>query len=212
MKLMTTRKAATVNNSRTFEDKKREILEVSVEIFSERGYRATGLRDIAERVGLRQPSLYYYFPSKEHILIELYEQVMEDSIRAVLAVAEKGLEPDVAFREVLEERIRYMCMNQRLVRIFFEEEAELPAQLTKKLRRRQREYEDVYVRLLEAGVKKGKFQLSTTPRVALYTLLGAVNWSYRWYDLKGSLSVEKLASDIAEMLMRSIERTRGKAK
>lgn len=212
MKLMTTRKAATVNNSRTFEDKKREILEVSVEIFSERGYRATGLRDIAERVGLRQPSLYYYFPSKEHILIELYEQVMEDSIRAVLAVAEKGLEPDVAFREVLEERIRYMCMNQRLVRIFFEEEAELPAQLTKKLRRRQREYENVYVALLESGVKKGKFQLSTTPRVALYTLLGAVNWSYRWYNPEGPLSVEKLASDIAAMLMRSIERTRGKTK
>jgi TetR/AcrR family transcriptional regulator, cholesterol catabolism regulator len=203
-------KRATANNSKSFEDKKREILEVSVEIFSKRGYRATGLRDIAEKVGLRQPSLYHYFPSKEYILIELYEQVMEDSIQAVSSVVEKGLEPDVVFREVLEERIRYMCLNQRLVRIFFEEEAELPPQLTKKLRRRQREYEDIYVSLLEAGVKKGKFQLSTTPRIALYTLLGAVNWSYRWYNPEGSLSVEKLASDIAEMLMRGIERTRAK--
>jgi TetR/AcrR family transcriptional regulator, cholesterol catabolism regulator len=209
---MKTKKPVTTNNSKLFEDKKREILKVSVEIFSERGYRATGLRDIAERVNLRQPSLYYYFPSKEHILIELYEQVMEDSIEAVSSVAQKGLKPDVAFREILEERVRYMCVNQRLVRIFFEEEAELPAQLTKKLRRRQREYEDVYVKLLEAGVKKGKFQLSTTPRVALYTLLGAVNWSYRWYNPEGSLSVEKLASDIADMLMRGIERTRGKNK
>jgi TetR/AcrR family transcriptional regulator, cholesterol catabolism regulator len=207
---MKTKKTVTVNNSKSFEDKKREILEVSVEIFSERGYRATGLRDIAERVGLRQPSLYHYFPSKEVILIELYEQVMEDSIQAVSSIAEKGLEPDVAFRQVLEERIRYMCLNQRLVRIFFEEEAELPPQLTKKLRRRQREYEDIYVKLLEAGVKKGKFQLSTTPRIALYALLGAVNWSYRWYNPEGLLSVEKLAHDIAEMLMRGIERTRVK--
>lgn len=207
---MKTKKAVPINNSKSFEDKKREILEVSVEIFSERGYRATGLRDIAERVGLRQPSLYHYFPSKEVILVELYEQVMEDSIQAVSFVAQKGLEPDVAFREVLEERIRYMCLNQRLVRIFFEEEAELPPQLTKKLRRRQREYEDVYVSLLEAGVKKGKFQLSTTPRIALYALLGAVNWSYRWYNPEGSLSVEKLASDIADMLMRGIERNRAK--
>jgi TetR/AcrR family transcriptional regulator, cholesterol catabolism regulator len=207
---MKTKKTARANNSKSFEDKKREILETSVEIFSERGYRATGLRDIAEKVGLRQPSLYYYFPSKEVILIELYEQVMEDSIQAVSSVAQKGLEPDEAFRAVLEERIRYMCLNQRLVRIFFEEEAELPAQLTKKLRRRQREYEDVYVKLLEAGVKKGKFQLSTTPRIALYALLGAVNWSYRWYNPEGSSSVEKLASNIADMLMRGIERTRVK--
>jgi TetR/AcrR family transcriptional regulator, cholesterol catabolism regulator len=207
---MKTKKAAMASSSKSFEDKKREILEVSVEIFSERGYRATGLRDIAERVGLRQPSLYHYFPSKEVILIELYEQVMEDSIRAVSSVAQKGLEPDVAFRQVLEERITYMCHNQRLVRIFFEEEAELPPQLTKKLRRRQREYEDVYVSLLEAGVKKGKFQLSTTPRIALYALLGAVNWSYRWYNSEGSLSVEKIATDVADMLMRGIERTRVK--
>jgi TetR/AcrR family transcriptional regulator, cholesterol catabolism regulator len=204
-------KAVTASNSRSFEDKKREILEVSVEIFSERGYRATGLRDIAERVGLRQPSLYYYFSSKELILIELYEQVMEDSIEAVSSVVEKGLEPEVAFREVLEERIRYMCQNKRLVRIFFEEEAELPPQLTKKLRRRQREYEDMYVSLLEEGRKKGRFKFNTTPRITVYTILGAVNWSYRWYNPGGSLSVEVLAREIADMLLKMIE-ARGKTK
>ncbi|HZD25745.1 MAG TPA: helix-turn-helix domain-containing protein, partial [Alphaproteobacteria bacterium] len=46
----------------------REIMDAAAAVFSEKGFHGASTRDIAERVGLRQGSLYYHFPSKEAAL------------------------------------------------------------------------------------------------------------------------------------------------
>ncbi|HEY1488064.1 MAG TPA: TetR/AcrR family transcriptional regulator [Micromonosporaceae bacterium] len=60
-------------------DETRErILEVSVDLFIERGYPGTSIRDIAERLGRTKGSLYYHFASKEDILTALVTPMMAD--------------------------------------------------------------------------------------------------------------------------------------
>jgi AcrR family transcriptional regulator len=49
-----------------------EILDIALELFTERGYERTSLRDIAERLGTTKAALYYYFERKEDILVELH--------------------------------------------------------------------------------------------------------------------------------------------
>jgi AcrR family transcriptional regulator len=53
------------------------ILEVALELFNERGYDKTSLREIAERLGITKAALYYYFERKEDILLELHLRVHE---------------------------------------------------------------------------------------------------------------------------------------
>jgi AcrR family transcriptional regulator len=53
-----------------------EILTVASELFTEQGYEATSLREIAERLGITKAALYYHFPSKDDILRALVEPVM----------------------------------------------------------------------------------------------------------------------------------------
>jgi AcrR family transcriptional regulator len=57
-----------------------EILDAAAELFAERGYAATSTRTIAERVGIRQASLYYHFHNKEQILAELLESTVRPSL------------------------------------------------------------------------------------------------------------------------------------
>ncbi|MDR6319498.1 TetR/AcrR family transcriptional regulator [Actinoplanes couchii] len=67
-----------------------EILDAAAELFAQRGYAATSTRLIAERVGIRQASLYYHFANKEQILAELLEATVRPSLEyaATLADAE----------------------------------------------------------------------------------------------------------------------------
>ncbi|WP_377271698.1 TetR/AcrR family transcriptional regulator [Peterkaempfera sp. SMS 1(5)a] len=55
-------------------DTKAEIREVALELFTERGYEATSLREIAERLGVTKAALYYHFPSKEDIVRSLFAE------------------------------------------------------------------------------------------------------------------------------------------
>jgi AcrR family transcriptional regulator len=48
------------------------ILDVALELFNERGYDGTSLRDISERLGVTKAALYYHFERKEDILLELH--------------------------------------------------------------------------------------------------------------------------------------------
>jgi len=52
-------------------DTRAEILEVAAELFTEQGYDATSLRQIAERLGITKAALYYHFRSKDDILLAL---------------------------------------------------------------------------------------------------------------------------------------------
>jgi AcrR family transcriptional regulator len=58
-----------------------QILDAAAELFVERGFAATSTRAIADRVGIRQASLYYHFPSKEQILKVLLMRTVEPSVR-----------------------------------------------------------------------------------------------------------------------------------
>jgi AcrR family transcriptional regulator len=48
------------------------ILDVALELFNDRGYEKTSLREIADRLGVTKAALYYHFESKEDILLELH--------------------------------------------------------------------------------------------------------------------------------------------
>jgi AcrR family transcriptional regulator len=58
-----------------------EILDAAAELFVAAGLAATTTRQIAERVGIRQASLYYYFAGKDEILLELLTQSVRPSLR-----------------------------------------------------------------------------------------------------------------------------------
>jgi AcrR family transcriptional regulator len=54
-------------------DTRTRIQQVALELFSERGYEATSLREIAERLGVTKAALYYHFRTKEEIVQSLFE-------------------------------------------------------------------------------------------------------------------------------------------
>lgn len=52
---------------------KEKIFEVSLDLFSKKGYDSVSLREIAEEVGIRKSSIYSHYPSKESILMDIFE-------------------------------------------------------------------------------------------------------------------------------------------
>ena len=68
------------------------ILAVAQELFTRQGYDKTSLRDIAERLEITKAALYYYFPRKEDILVELHRrlQTLGETVIAELEAPPTG--------------------------------------------------------------------------------------------------------------------------
>jgi AcrR family transcriptional regulator len=73
-----------------------EILDAAAELFASQGLAATTTRQIAERVGIRQASLYYYFAGKDEILLELLTQSVRPSLRVAATLESRSREDPAA--------------------------------------------------------------------------------------------------------------------
>jgi AcrR family transcriptional regulator len=97
------------------------ILAAGEALFAERGYHGTTLRDVADRVGLRIPSLYNHFPSKD----ALYAAVLERGIGPVVELLSKLALGPPAERDdplrVVEPVMRMLAERPHLPRLVLHE-------------------------------------------------------------------------------------------
>ncbi|WP_255954467.1 TetR/AcrR family transcriptional regulator [Streptomyces odontomachi] len=107
-------------------DTKAEIRTVAIELFTEQGYEATSLREIAQRLDITKAALYYHFSSKEDIVRSLFTEHL-DALDAMVAWArEQPGGPDLHTRAVDRmvdlftvdglSTMRFALANQRVVR------------------------------------------------------------------------------------------------
>lgn len=185
-------------------EQRRRVLDASVDIFSRRGYRATSMNEIAAEVGLSKPTLYHYFRSKEDILVQLYEDVMEQSVSSARAIMAAAPDPYEGLRQLIAYRVSYTCENQAIHKVFFEEEDELPPELLRTVIDQRRQFEDVLKSAVTRHLTATGQTLGTSTTVYVNTCLGAANWVYKWYDAKGSDSPAALGEHMATLLLQPL--------
>ncbi len=80
-------------------------LESAIECFWHRGYEATSVRDLAEKMGLSAPSLYNAYGDKHALFVQALERYLDQSTRARIKRLEDSLPPKQAIRHFIEEII-----------------------------------------------------------------------------------------------------------
>ncbi|MGK3202115.1 TetR/AcrR family transcriptional regulator [Amycolatopsis sp. MEPSY49] len=80
-------------------DTKQRILDVARELFTSQGVQRTSLQDIADRLGITKPALYYHFPSREDLVRSIVAPMLEDGEKFLLDQEARG---DAPVRELVE--------------------------------------------------------------------------------------------------------------
>ncbi len=78
-------------------------LEAAIECFWQRGYEATSVRDLADKMGISAPSLYNAYGDKHALYVQALERYLDHSTRARIKRLEDSLPPKQAVRRFLEE-------------------------------------------------------------------------------------------------------------
>jgi TetR/AcrR family transcriptional regulator len=180
-----------------------EILHAALRAFRERGYHATTLGDIAHRLGVRKTALYHYFPDKQTILHECHREASAELARIVREA--KAL--DTAREQlmhIIREHVRVMTETLEGSPLAFEVTAFSPERQRELMAARDA-YEQAVRRIIERGVRQREFR-KVDAKVAVFAILGAINWIARWYRPEGALHASELGEQYAELLVRGMVR------
>ena len=181
------------------ERRRAEILRSALRAFRDKGYHATTLDDIAEHVGVRKTALYHYFPDKESILYECHRESLAE-VRRLMAIAGKSAESAAEHLAlVIREHVRVMIETLEGSPLAFEVTALSPERQTEVIRARDK-YERGLRKIIYSGVKGGEFR-PVDSKIAVFAILGAINWIARWYRPEGAVQAPELGEQFADYLV-----------
>ena len=174
------------------------VRDAAVELFAERGFHGTGIRDLAERAGLSSATLYHYMGTKEDLLVS----IMTESLGRLVEAGERLTTADPLTRIIglVELHVLTHAMRRLETRVVDDEMRSLsPDRRTAVVALRDR-YESLWQDAIDAGVADGVFHVRA-PRVARLALLEMCGGIARWYTPDGPIPLEDLALRYAEMAL-----------
>ena len=181
------------------------ILATARDLFYEVGFHGTTVRDIAGRVGVTVPALYYHHANKEAILSALLDRSISSVIeRCEQALSEAGDDPADRFRNLIECLALYMANHRKSAAMDAEIRALSPA-ARKLYSIQRRRVEQMVADTISHGVAAGVFEV-TSPSDTGRALLGMVQAITLWFSPGGG---RLTASELARRYVDIAERTVG---
>jgi AcrR family transcriptional regulator len=193
-----------VSKSSKREALRQTILEVAADLFVSKGFLGTSLQDIADAMAIGRTGLYYYFKSKDEILLALVEKitVFTDQQSAAALSRSDGSPPEI-LREMVRNHAQVMLDHAVPFRVVDRNEDDLPPAVRKVHEASKRSVLEHFAKVIERGMADGSFRAGDA-KVAAFAIIGMCNWSAWWYRADGRLSADEIREQLAEMALNAL--------
>lgn len=182
------------------EERWEQILTVSAELFSSKGYHGASLDDLGERLGIQKAALYHYVRSKEDILVEIYDRMLTRAEAEVLPIAGEPFAPDERLRRMVSRYIGLMIEQADMWSLIHYQQNALPAASNEAILRRKRAFEKTFEGVIREGQASGLFK-PMPPRIMVLSLFGMCNYVHHWIRF-AHFPEEEITGVICEVLER----------
>lgn len=188
------------------------ITSAAVRLFGAKGYNGTTMRDIAQEVGILAGSLYAHIDSKENLLAEIVRSGIEPYIEILQGLEGLQQTPSEKLRAYIVNHVKVVAGNPERTFVVFHEwrflkEPERTMAVT--MRRR---YAQGFTQIVRDGIACGEFSAELVEHVAVFSIIGALNWIPEWYSPDGPSSPEAIGNQLADTLIGGLRKRSSRSK
>jgi AcrR family transcriptional regulator len=188
-----------------YEQQRREAIRSAAAVFAAKGYHGSSTRDIAEYMGIKQGSLYYYFKSKEDALSEVCLYGMQDYVERMNSISNS----EQSFREKLVATItshvtKYREKNEAL-RVYNAERLYLPESKRTRLKELGTGYRQQLEKIFAEGIENGEVRSSIDCQFAAHAVIGMCNAWGEFIDRHPDMDLYQLIDNCVDLLIHGFE-------
>lgn len=183
------------------------VMAAAIAVMSQRGYAATSVQEIADRVGVLKGSLYHYFSSKEELLFRILQESHAEADRIADDVAAQDLPPYEELLEYLGHISRWFLRNVDRAHIYFNESRHLTGSMRKEMQQLGRQFVDHLQALIAGAQEQGSVATDMSAAILAEYVLGALNSIRDWPTRLGKqYNVDQMADAFVELTRRSLQK------
>lgn len=176
----------------------------AIRLFGKQGFTGTSMRDIASAVGVLPGSLYAHIDSKEALLVEIVDEGIGRFLERVEPLVSAPGAPVDRLKAMIIAHVEVVADQPERSLVVFHQWRFLGAESLPLAIKRRRDYERCFVDVVEQGMAEGSLKDTLNARIAVLTILGALNWTPEWFSPTGRLSPAEVGELIAGTLLGGI--------
>jgi AcrR family transcriptional regulator len=194
---------------------KSEILDAAAWCFMTLGCDTASIDDIARHLGSTKGRIYHHFPSKGALLSAVQLRAARFTYQAVAPGADASESPDVCLHRMSETHVMEVLRTLPYHKVVLQSYAsvtpksptEMEQDLLLQLRKEQRCYAQLFLRVIESGMAQGCFKPQDDAGVSMASVLTLLNAPLFWYQIREDNSAtfdRKVALQLADMPVASL--------
>jgi AcrR family transcriptional regulator len=173
-------------------------------LFRERGYSATSMRDIAQTVGIEVASLYNHIDSKESMLQHICFNMADKFIAIIDAVKHLKDNPELQLKEAIKLHVSVITSHADESAVFVHEWKHLSEPHLSAFKKMRNTYESFYLDIIRRGEQLKLFK-DIHEKFVVMVLFSSVNWLYDYYKPNGKLNPTEISDTITDIFLNGIK-------
>ena len=187
--------------------RKEQVIRSAAELFREKGYAASSMRDLAQKLGIEAASLYSHIKSKEEILQHLCFDMAAEFRKSLMDVEKKNVSATEKLRLGIIGHIQVMAKDLTASAVFMNEHRHLSQPYLREFLFLRINYINRFKTIIEEGTRTGEFKDTIDKKLAVMTLFSSLNWMPMWYDPASKIDPQNLGQQLADMLVNGLKKT-----
>lgn len=183
--------------------RKEQIIETAQNLFKEKGFPASSMRDIARQVGVEPASLYSHFKSKDAILEEICFKIADEFFEAQEPILQSMSNPVDKLKRMISEHINVIIRHLDASSVFFVEWCYLKKPRLKKFIALRERYEKGFRDVIQDGITSGDFRMNDI-HFTVRLLFSVMNGVHEWYKITGSVTPDEVGEKMSEFILEGL--------
>lgn len=187
---------------KSHEERKREIVEATMDLTAEQGIKRVTTQAIADRVGIAQPTVFRHFKTRDAIFAAVIGWIAENLFKAISAGANPDDPAEEKLRLLIQRQLTFISKHRAIPKVLFSDLLHLESpQLKAALQQVMQRYSKRVTELLHEGVQTGRLREDLEPEeTARYVAALIQGLVLRWSIYEFSFSLEKEAESVWKFL------------
>lgn len=183
---------------------KDRIKEQSISLFERKGFSETSIQDIVEALNVTKGTFYYYYSSKEQLLMNIHKEYIVDLLERQRKIIDSGTSQKEKLKGIIHLLISDIARNGNSGKVFFREMRHLTEEHATDIKKRREQFRLTIEETIRRGMETGEFRKQLRADITALAVLGITNWTYQWFNTSGELKAEELTEIFSSIVLDGI--------
>jgi len=185
-------------------DQEQRMINAAAQMFYEKGYDATSIQDVADKLGLLKGSLYHYIKSKDDLLWAIILRQHQSALALAERCRTLSGTPRERLTAFIEGYVGSLDKEHVFVSVYLHDINRLSADRRRTVTHEREAYTGFVVDVLSEGRETGEFRADLDPVLSANAILGMLNSTYRWYRPGTKFSSKAIIAECLAIILHGV--------